>query len=219
MTQPHPVPFVSVRGEALLVVEPEIADLGVTVRTRARDRQSALERCRAVQEDVAEVVRRAGDGVEAAETTGISVHLEYSPGGPGDPVASQHTRLRVGALDAVGELVVALGRLDDVEVDGPTWGLRHDSPAHGRARLEAVSDAVRRARSYAGAFGAELTALLEVSDPGIGGSGLRAAAGVAALSLEAADLALDVTPVRCEVRAAVEVRFAMSEPEQEVFRG
>ena len=48
MTYPHPVPSVSVRGEAVLVVEPEIADLGVTVRVRARDRQSALERCRAV---------------------------------------------------------------------------------------------------------------------------------------------------------------------------
>jgi uncharacterized protein len=219
MTQPHPEPSVSVRGEALLVVDPEIADLDVTVRTPARDRQTALERCRAAQEQVAAVVHRAGDVVETAETTGVSVYLEHSPGRPGDPVASQHTRLRIGALDAVGELLVALGRLDDVEVNGPSWGLRPDSPAHERARLAAVSDAVRRARSYAAAFGAQLIALLEVSDPGIGGSGLRVAAGMAALSSEAGDLALDVTPVRSEVRAAVEVRFAMSEPEQEVFRG
>lgn len=218
MTSPHPVPSVSVRGEALLVVDPEIADLGVGVRTRARDRQTALERCRRAQE-VASVVRRAGDSVEASETTGVSVYLEHSPGGPDDPVASQHTRLRIGALDTVGELLVALGRLDDVEVLGPTWGLRPDSEVHERARLAAVSDAVRRARSYAAAFGAELTALLEVSDPGLAGSGLRVAAGMAGLSFEAGDLALDVTPVRSEVRAAVEVRFAMSEPEQEVFRG
>ena len=219
MTSPHPVPSVSVRGEALLVVDPEIADLDVSVRARARDRQTALERCRRAQEEVASVVRQAGGSVEASETTGVSVHLEHSPGGPGDPVASQHTRLRIGALDAVGELLVALGRLDDVEVMGPTWGLRPGSEVHERARLAAVSDAVRRARSYAAAFGAQLTALLEVSDPGLAGSGLRVAAGMAALSFEAGDLALDVTPVRSEVRAAVEVRFAMSEPEQEVFRG
>ena len=36
---------------------------------------------------------------------------------------------------------------------------------------------------------------------------------------EAGDLALDLTPTRSEVHGAVEVRFAMSEPEQEVFRG
>jgi hypothetical protein len=210
---------VSVRGEAVLVVDPEIADLDVTVRSRARDRQTALERCRAVQGEVTAVVRRAGAAVESAETTGVSVYLEHSPGGPGDPVASQHTRLRVSTLDAVGDLVVALGRLDDVEVGGPSWGLRPDSPAHERARLAAVSDAVRRARSYAAAFGGELIALLEVSDPGMAGSGLRVATGMAALSFEAGDLALDVTPARSEVRAAVEVRFAMSEPEQEVLRG
>ena len=214
---PRPTPSVSVRGESLLVVEPEFADLDVTVHVRARDRQTALERCRAVQEQVTAAVRRAGPAVESAETAAVSVHLEYHHGGPGDPVASQHTRIRVVALDAVGDLVVALGRLDDVEVHGPSWGLRPDSPAHHDARMAAVSDAVRRARSYAAAFGAELTALLEVSDPGIAGSSLRVAAGAAALSFEAGDLSLDLTPMRSEVRGAVEVRFAMSEPQQEVF--
>jgi uncharacterized protein YggE len=214
-------PQVAVRGEALLVVEPEVAELGVTVRIRARDRQTALERCRAGQEEVTAVVRQAGDAVESAETTAVAVYLEHHHrGGPGDPVASQHTRIRVRALDTVGDLVVALGRLDDVEVTGPSWGLRPESPAYERARLAAVSDAVRRARSYAAAFGAELTALLEVSDPGVAGSGLRVAGAMAAMSsFEAGDLALDLTPVRSEVHGAVEVRFAMSEPDEEVFRG
>lgn len=219
MTVPNPVPSVAVRGEAFLVVEPEIADLDVTVGIRARDRQTALERCRAVQEQVVAVLRGASTAVESAETAAVTVHLEYSPSGPRDPVASQHTRVRIGHLDAVGEIVVALGRLDDVEVHGPSWALRPDSPAYDEARSAAVSDAVRRARSYAAAFGAELTALLEVSDAGVAGSGLRVAAGAAALSFEAGDLALDLTPMRSEVRGAVEVRFAMSEPAQEVFRG
>lgn len=215
------VPHVAVRGEALLVVEPEVADLGVTVRVRARDRETSLQRCRARQDEVSAAVRAAGDAVESAETAGAAVYLEHQHGGP---VATQHTRLRVGALEAVGHLVVALGRIEEVEVNGPSWGLRPDSPSYERARLAAVTDAVRRARSYAAAFGAHLTALLEVSDPGIAGSGLRVAAGTAALSFEAGDLALDMTPMRSEVRGAVEVRFAMSEPDSgvwntEVFRG
>jgi uncharacterized protein YggE len=218
MSTPHALPQVSVRGEAVVVVPPEVAELGVTVRVRARDRQTALERCQARQEEVTAVVQWAGDAVESAETTAVAVYLEHRRGGPGEPVASQHTRLSIGALDVVGELVVALGRLDDVEVAGPSWGLRPDSPAYERARLAAVSDAVRRARSYAAAFGAELTALLEVSDPGVAGSGLRVAGGMAAMSFEAGDLALDLTPVRSEVHGTVEVRFAMSEPDREVFR-
>ena len=148
-------PQVAVRGEAVLVVEPEIADVEVTVRVRARDRQTALERCSARQQEVAAVVAAAGDAVEVTETTGVSVHLEVRDRrAPGEPVASLHTRLTLGRLDAVGELVVALGRLDDVEVSGPYWRLRPDSRAAEQARLAAVRDAVTRARQYAAAFGA-----------------------------------------------------------------
>ena len=73
MSSPEvPAPEVVVRGEALLVVEPELADVDVAVRVRARDRQTALERCAARQEEVTAVVTAAGDAVELAETTGVS---------------------------------------------------------------------------------------------------------------------------------------------------
>ncbi|SFF79671.1 SIMPL domain-containing protein [Blastococcus tunisiensis] len=208
-------PQVVVRGEAVLQVEPEIADVWVTVRVRARDRQTALERCRAAQERVSAVAAEAADAVESLETTGASVHLEVRDRrAPGEPVATVSTRLTVARLDAVGDLVVALGRLDDVDVSGPTWRLRPDSPAVERARLEAVTDAVRRARQYAAAFGARVTGLLEVSDAGLGGGGLRVAAPMASMArFESDELQLDLTPPRQEVHGAVEVRFAMSEPD------
>jgi uncharacterized protein YggE len=216
-----PTPHVVVRGEALLLVEPELADIGVTVRTRARDRQTALERCSARQEDVSRVVSAAGEAVEVVETTGVSVHLEVRDRrAPGEPVASVHTRLTLSRLDAVGDLVVALGRLDDVEVSGPTWRLRPDSSAVEQARLDAVRDAVHRARQYAAAFGAELTALLEVSDTGLSSGGFRVAGAVASMArFESGEPHLDLAPARQEVHGAVEVRFAMSEPDREVFRG
>ena len=122
-------------------------------------------------------------------------------------------------LDSVGDLVVALGRLDDVEVEGPVWRLRPDSPVVEQARLDAVHDAVRRGRQYAAAFGAELTALLEVSDTGLSSGGFRVAAAVASMAPFDGEPHLDLTPARQEVHGAVEVRFAMSEPDQEVFRG
>lgn len=213
-------PQVTVRGEAMLVVEPEIADVDVTVRVRARDRQTALERCSARQDEVAAVVAAAGDAVEVTETTGVSVYLEVRDRrAPGEPVASLHTRLTLGRLDAVGELVVALGRLDDVEVSGPFWRLRPDSGAVEQARLAAVQDAVRRARQYAAAFGATLAALVEVSDTGVGGGGLRVAGAMASMARFEGEPHLDLVPARQEVHGSVEVRFTMSEPDQEVFRG
>ena len=218
MTSPAPVPHVLVRGEARLLVEPEIADLGVTVTGRGRDRQAALERCRARQGELAAVLARA-DGLESEETTGAWVHDQPADGGPPLAVASVHTRLVVARLDTVGALVGALGRLGDVDVSGPTWRLRPDGPHVEAARLAAVRDAVQRARQYAAAFGAELTALLEVRDAGLSGGGLRVAVESAAMApFGASDVPLDLTPARQEVHGAVEVRFAMSEPDQEVFR-
>ena len=218
MSSPEvPAPQVVVRGEALLVVEPELADVDVTVRVRARDRQTALERCAARQE---EVTAAATTAVELVETTAVSVHLEVRDRrAPGEPVASLNTRLTVGRLDAVGELVVALGRLDDVEVSGPFWRLRPDSGAAEEARLAAVRDAVTRARQYAAAFGAGLTALVEVRDTGTGGGGFRVAGAMAPMARFEGEPQLDLVPARQEVHGSVEVRFTMSEPTQEVFRG
>jgi uncharacterized protein YggE len=210
-----PVPQVVVRGEAYLLVEPELADVGVTVRTRARDRDTALERCAARQADVQAVVAAAGNAVETAETAAFSVHLEmHDRRAPGEPVASVHTRLTLARTDAVADLVVALGRLDDVEVEGPNWRLRRDSPAVERARLEAVRDAVGRARSYAAAFGAELTALLEIRDAeASGGGGFRVASAMTSMARFEGAPEFDLTPARQEVHGVVEVRFAMSRPD------
>jgi uncharacterized protein len=218
-TPDAPTPHVLVRGEAVLLVDPEVADLSVTVRTRARDRQTALERCAARQAEVGAVLAGAEDAVETLETAGVAVHLEVRDRrAPGEPVASVHTSVTVNRLDVAGELVVALGRLDDVSVSGPTWRLRPDSPAFERARLAAVRDGVQRARQYAAAFGAQLTGLLEVSDVGLAGGGFRVAGATAAMArFESNDISLDLTPARQEVHGAVEVRFAMSAPDPEVF--
>ena len=77
MDIPTPAPQVVVRGEAMLLVDPEIAELWVTATGRARDRQSALERCRARQDEVTAVVTAAGDAVETVETTGLSVRRSH----------------------------------------------------------------------------------------------------------------------------------------------
>ncbi|MGY1805520.1 SIMPL domain-containing protein [Blastococcus sp. SYSU D00922] len=214
----HTEPQVVVRGEALLQVEPELADVWVTVRVRARDRESALQRCQAVQQQVTAVAAAAGDAVEAVETSSASVHLEVRDRrAPGEPVATVQTRLTVARLDAVGDLVVELGRLDDVDVSGPGWRLRPTSPALEQARLDAVRDAVRRAQQYAAAFGGHLTELLEVRDSGAGG-GLRVAGAMASMArFEESQVHLDLTPPRQEVHGAVEVRFAMSEPDRALF--
>jgi uncharacterized protein YggE len=213
-------PQVVVRGEAVLTVPPEVADVVATVRVRARDRQTALERCRARLADVAAAVAEAGDVVEAAETAAVSVHLERQEHGPAQPVAAVETRIVLGRPESAGDVVGALARLDDVAVSGPWRRLRADSPVLAEARRAAIRDAVGRARHYAAAFGAELTELIEVADAGLSGDGgVRVARSAGAMArFEVGDPGLDLTPQRQEVHGSVEVRFAMSAPDPEVFR-
>ena len=64
--------------------------------------------------------------------------------------------------------MLRLADQDQVEVAGPWWSLRPDSPAHREARHAAIADALLRAREYAEALGARVTALLELADAGAG---------------------------------------------------
>lgn len=213
-----PVPQVVVRGEATVSVEPDLADFVVTVRTTGADRQAALERCRARQAQVGQVLDEAGDAVEQAETSAVWVAEQPRRGARPEPVASLTTRVTVVRLDAVGDLVTTIGRLDDVDVWGPTWRLRPGNPAEQQARLAAIDDGVERARQYADALGARLTALVEVRDGGITDGGLRlASAGMSMARFDSAEPTLDLTPARQEAHGTVELRFAMSVPALEVF--
>jgi hypothetical protein len=212
-------PEVVVRGEAVLAVPPELADVVATVRVRDRDRRSALEHCRARLAAVTAVVDAARDDVDSVATTGVSVYTEHSDRRLPESVATVQTRLVLSRIEAAGELLVALGDLDDVAVDGPFWRLRPDSPVHESARLAAVRDAVRRARMYAGAFGSEITELLEIADAGLSqrrAGFAREVDGVA--ELQSSGLTLELTPQEQRVHGSVEVRFAMSAPDPGVFR-
>jgi uncharacterized protein YggE len=109
---------------------------------------------------------------------------------------------------------MVLADQDLTTVHGPSWSLRPDSPAYGEARRAAIDDALRRAREYADALGARLVRLVELTDSGLSGDGgpqpmafaMRAAVG----GQEQPQLELD--PQRQTVHAAIEARFAISEP-------
>ena len=53
----------------------------------------------------------------------------------------------------------------------------------------------------------------------VGGGGLRVAGAMASMARFEGEPHLDLVPARQEVHGSVEVRFTMSEPDQEVFRG
>lgn len=218
-------PRVAVRGEARLEVDPEIARIGITVSARGTDRRSALDDLTRRNAQVLELAKSYGDAVEKLETGAFSISPEPARHGRGERVRAYHGRVHITAVladfTALGELTTRLADLDLTRVDGPWWALRPDSPAHGEARRQAVLAAVQRAREYAGALGAHLTALVELADLGAEtpashgmppGAGELRSAAFAAAAPEAAP-ALDLEPQRQTVYAQVNARFTMTPPE------
>ncbi|UCM90414.1 SIMPL domain-containing protein [Streptomyces marincola] len=216
-------PRVSVRGSARLEVEPEIARLGVAVSARGADRAAALAALTRRNADALDLIKSYGDAIESMSTGSFVITPELTRRGRGEQVRAHHGRVHLSVTVAdfgvLGELTTRLADLDLTRVDGPWWALRPTSPVHREARVQAVREAVTRAREYAAALGSDLAALVELADVGADieapvayGRGARAAAPAAAGAAEAPPPALDLEPRRQTVRAQVNARFTIVPP-------
>ncbi|MEH1168046.1 SIMPL domain-containing protein [Micromonospora sp. CPCC 205539] len=205
-------PVVQVRGEAYREVPPELARFAVTVTARDRDREATLTQLA----ERAAAVRVLLDGSEPAvarrETGDLRVRPQTKRSGERVVgwLGSVTTTVTVTDFTALGELMLRLAEQDQVEVSGPWWELRPDSPAHREARHAAIADALQRGREYAEALGARITSLLELADAAQDEHPMFARAAFAGGGGGRPELELD--PETQTVRAAVRARFTISDP-------
>jgi len=222
---------ISVRGEALLTVEPELVDLTVVVSAQAKDRREAFERLVKRNDEVLELLRSYGDSVEKVESSGVAVHPEVRRGGRDEKIRSYRgvVRVEVSIADfaALGEIVSRVADLEAAHLEGPRWRLRHTSPVYRKARTRAVGEALTRAQDYAEALGARIIGLIELADSGLMQTEVRrpshamyqpraAAAVGGSFSGSPEPPVLDLEPASQEVRASVEARFSATQPMFEI---
>jgi uncharacterized protein len=218
-------PVISVRGEASLEVEPEIAIVSVIVQARDRDREKVLRRLADRNKQLTGLIKGYGEAVEKLESGSAHVRPELKEKRAGERVAGYLAQagLRVTIRDftVLGELIMSLADAELVTVEGPWWALRPDSPVYREARLAAARDATARAGEYAEAFGGRLADLLEAADTGLLTAPARQdrwqfsgamAAGRASVKAESAQPELDLEPAKQTVSAQVDARFTMTRP-------
>ncbi|MET8308907.1 SIMPL domain-containing protein [Micromonospora sp. NPDC005173] len=206
-------PVVQVRGEAYREVPPELARFAVTATARDRDREATLTRLAERAAAIRVLLDGAGPVVARRETGDLRVRPETRRSG--ERVVAWHgsvtTTVTVTDFTALGELMLRLADQDQVEVAGPWWELRPDSPAHREARHAAITDALQRAREYAEALGAQVTSLIELADAGPADRPMFARAAFDVGSAGGPpELELDPQPQT--VQAAVQARFTISDP-------
>ncbi|MFY1680580.1 SIMPL domain-containing protein [Micromonospora sp. WMMD730] len=205
-------PVVAVRGEAYREVPPELARFEVTATARERDRQVALARLAERAAAVRVLLDEHEPAVDRREAGELRVRPETNRSGERvvGYLGSVSTTVTVTDFGSLAELMLRLAEQDHVEVAGPWWSLRPDSPAHREARHAAIADALRRAREYAEALGARVTALLELADTDEG-SGMGGAM-FARQARQGGPPELDLDPRPQSVHAVVRARFTISEP-------
>jgi uncharacterized protein len=219
----HPV--LAVRGEAVLEVDPEIARIEVSVAAvdghQARTLQLLNERAGAVDK----VLASFSDVIEKTETSGFRVSPQLTRRIGRSQASSYHGAIyhviTVADFDRLGELMARLAEQDQVEVGGPWWELRPGSPVSGQVRIMAVRDAVQRARDYAAALGSKLASLVELADARLlsdsrGQAEVRALAAGLPHRVRAPvpeEFSIDLVPEKQVVRATVEARFTIGEPD------
>ncbi|MEV8002448.1 SIMPL domain-containing protein [Streptomyces parvus] len=227
---PHPshgtptAPRATVRGEAHLEVDPEIARITVTLTARNTDRRTTLDDLNRRNTTTLDLIKGYGDAVEKLETGTLTIRPELARHGRGERIRAYHGSIQLtanlGDFTVLGELVARLADQELTRVDGPWWALRPTSPHHAAARRQAVQEALQRAREYAEALDTRIDALLELSDTGtVGGPTFATAAyggaGVmrSARAETATDAApVDLEPVRQNVDAQVEAAFTLIPP-------
>ncbi len=219
-------PILTVRGEVISEVDPEIARITFAVTAKDSDRAKALRLLNERASAADKVLARFSEGIETIETSGIRVSPQFKSRKPQERISGYvgvvHHTITVADFNRIGELVSQLAGQDLTDVAGPQWALRPDSPARRRARVEAVRDAVQRARDYAHAIGSELTDLVELADTNLlaDGNGKAARGFMAATpavwrSQPTApdEFTFDVNPTKQTIQASVEARFRISAPD------
>jgi uncharacterized protein YggE len=219
-------PMLAVQGEAVLEVDPEIARIEVSVAAVDRDRAKTLQLLNDRAVAVDKVLASFPDVIEKTETSGVRVSPQLAGRVARDRISGYHGAvyhaITISGFDRLGELMAQLADLDQAEVGGPWWELRPGGRVYGRVRVAAVKDAVRRARDYAEALGSDLTGLVELADARL----LSASRGqteaqvmsparlphrVRAAAPE--EFSFDLVPAKQVVRATVEARFTIGEPD------
>ncbi|WP_326562645.1 SIMPL domain-containing protein [Micromonospora sp. NBC_01796] len=211
-------PVVVVRGEAFREVPPELARFQVTATARDKDRQATLARLAERAEAVRTLIDSYGAAIERRESGQLQVYPEVKRAS--ERVVAYHgsvsTTVTVTDFTVLGELMLRLADRDQTQIAGPWWELRPGSPVHREARRAAIGEAVDRAREYADALGARVTALVQLADAGtdqprpmmmVGSAQSYRAKGAMDSVPE-----LDLDPQPQSIQASVEARFTISEP-------
>lgn len=163
---------ISVTGEGVVTAAPDMAEISVAVTTEAETAAEALTQNSARLEAVLAQLRAAGIEARDMQTEGLGVSPVW--GGDGDETgpaitgysAHNGVKVRVRDLSKLGAVLDAAVADGANSLGGLRFGVSNEAQLMDEARRAAVAQARARAELLAGAAGAQLGAILSISEQG-----------------------------------------------------
>jgi uncharacterized protein YggE len=172
-----PGPTITVRGLGFAPARPDGVRLVLTVRHRADSAEEALGRTADKAHMLESLLLEHGIEQDRWVTAGIgldelnqwddSSRQEISRG----YMASSRTVVTLPDTGSLGRLLAEAASRVDATAIGPEWEVSPQNPANDESRRRAVTDARRRAETYAEAAGHVVAELIQVVEVGAHGPG------------------------------------------------
>jgi uncharacterized protein len=160
---------ITVTGEGSATVEPDQAtvQLGVSVQKPTAD--AALQQANQSATALIDALKAAGVADDDIVTSNLSIWPQYDDARVTGYTASNSVTVTVRDIDRTGPVIDAAAAAagSDIAVNGISFGLQDPDAAMATARADAIADAAERAGQFAGAAGAGVGTVLQISETAV----------------------------------------------------
>lgn len=205
---------ITVTGRASATQAPDFAEIAIGIEAKGADPASAVDSASKAVAGVVALAKEAGLSPSEIGTAAVTLQPATRPvnrpGGvteePDGYAASNIVRLRVAAMDRLGEILRKALSSGVNRIDGISFGLRDPEAAQAALQVAAAKDARTRAAALAEATGAKLGPLCTLTALDQGGTPFPMRAMAASV---AKARAVPVEAGTVESQAAVSAQFAL----------
>lgn len=212
------VPVLTVSGSGQARVAPDEATVRLGVTAQAPTARAAQEQVNVVANAVLAAVRKLGVKAEDIQTSDLSLNPVYSQGRGQENQepritgyqASNVVSIRLEDLTKVGPVIDAGLAAGANRLEGVFFGLRNDEAARAEALTDAVREARSKAEALARALRVRLVEIVEVAEGGVSISPPPSPFRGRVMAEMAMDASTPVSSGQVGVEASVTVRYRIT---------
>jgi uncharacterized protein YggE len=203
-------PSIAVMGSATVSARPDMAEVSAGVVTQSATAAQALAENSAIMTRVLQAVAGLGIPERDVQTTSVSVSPQRAqpragsqqPGAIVGYEVSNQVRVKVRDFAVLGRLLDAVVSQGANALGGIAFSIADPAPLLQQARVQAIADAERKARTYAAAAGVKVGRVLFIRDATSGPP--RPIAGRVMMAAS-----VPVAPGEQDIEASVSVTYAI----------